>query len=242
MTTDRARTPGTVSAPQGAMRRAAAGASLAADHGEAFIRENCSLRPVPLVPEIVLHLADDAFRVWEEAERAAHGTELPAPFWAFAWAGGQAMARYILDHPEVAAGRSVLDLGSGSGVAAIAAALAGASTVLASEVDPIATAAIGLNAATNNVHIDVAGDVLDGSGNEAAVLLAADVWYERELADRAITLLRRARDRGADVLVGDIGRAFLPRPLLRELAAYDVPVLAELENTSVKRVLILTLL
>jgi predicted nicotinamide N-methyase len=233
MTSDSARTLGTVSA---------AGASLAADHGEAFIRENCSLRPVPLVPEIVLHLAEDAFGVWEEAERAAHGTELPPPFWAFAWAGGQAMARYILDHPDVVAGRSVLDLGSGSGVAAVAAALAGASTVLASEVDPIATAAIGLNAAANSVHIDVVGDALDGSGNEAAVLLAADVWYERHLADRAITILRRGRDRGADVLVGDIGRAFLPRPLLRELAAYDVPVLAELENTSVKRALILTLL
>lgn len=242
MTTDSARTLGTVSAPEGAMRGAAAGASLAADHADVFIRENCSLRPVPLVPAIMLHLADDPFRVWEEAEHAAHGTELPPPFWAFAWAGGQAMARYILDHPEVVAGRSVLDLGSGSGVAAIAAALAGASTVVASEVDPIATAAIGLNAAANDVHIDVTGDVLDGSGNEAAVLLAADVWYERQLADRAMTLLRRGRDRGAHVLVGDIGRAFLPRPLLRELAAYDVPVLAELENTSVKRVLILTLL
>jgi predicted nicotinamide N-methyase len=207
-----------------------------------FVCQNSSLRSVPLVSEIRLHLADDAFRVWEEAERAADGTELPPPFWAFAWPGGQAMARYILDHPEVVGGRSVLDLGSGSGVAAIAAALAGACSVLASEVDPVATAAIALNAAANGVHIDVTGDVLDGTGEDAGLILAADVWYERQLADRAITMLRRCKDRGAGVLVGDIGRAFLPRPVLRELAAYNVPVIAELENTSVKRVLILTLL
>jgi predicted nicotinamide N-methyase len=239
----------------------------------AFILENSSLRPVPLVPEVRLHLADDAFRVWEEAERklgdgAAGGAEVPPPFWAFAWPGGQALARYVLDHREIVAGRSVLDLGSGSGVVAIAAALAGASTVLASDVDPFAAAAIGLNAAANRVRVDVIGDVLDGPSEEeprrlqhagapgpeaaaspgvgpawhAAVVLAADVWYERRLADRAFELLRRASDRGADVLVGDIGRAFLPRTALRELAAYDVPVLAELENTSVKRTLILTLL
>ncbi len=115
---------------------------------------------MPLVPEIRLHLADDAFRVWEAAERHigegnAHGTELPPPFWAFAWPGGQALARYVLDHPEVVAGRSVLDLGSGSGLAAIAAALAGASTVLASDVDPFAAAAIALNAAANHVRVDV---------------------------------------------------------------------------------------
>jgi len=242
MTADSAGKLGAVSAPQGAVRRAGAGSSLAADQGDAFVRENCSLRPVPPVPEIRLHLADDAFGVWEEAERTAGGTELPPPFWAFAWPGGLAMARYILDHPEVVAGRSVLDLGSGSGVAAIAAALAGASRVLASEVDPIATASIGMNAAANHVHIDVAGDVLDGTAAHADVLIAADVWYERQFADRAITMLRRCSDRGADVLVGDIGRAFLPRHLLRELAAYDVPVLAELEYASVKRVLILTLM
>ena len=220
---------------------------LAAAQAGAFVLENSLLQPVPMVPEIRLHLADDAFRVWEAAEQHigegnAEGTELPPPFWAFAWPGGQALARYVLDHPEVVAGRSVLDLGSGSGLAAIAAALAGASAVLASDVDPFAAAAIGLNAAANHVRVDVTGDVLDGAGEDAAVILAADVWYQRELADRAITLLRRADDRGADVLVGDIGRAFLPRPMLRELAAYDVPVLAELENTSVKRVLILTLL
>ncbi|MGN6793257.1 MAG: class I SAM-dependent methyltransferase, partial [Streptosporangiaceae bacterium] len=170
------------------------------------------------------------------------GTGLPPPFWAFAWPGGPAIARYVLDHPEIVAGRAVLDLGSGSGVAAIAAAVAGASAVLASEIDPFAAAAIRLNAVANRVQVEVTGDLLAGAGGDAAVILAADIWYERHLADRAITLLRRGSARGADVLVGDIGRAFLPRPMLRELASYDVPVLAELENAAVKRVLILTLL
>ncbi len=210
------------------------------DEAGAFVLANSALRPVPLVPEIRLHLADDAFSVWEAAERGTGLTGQPPPFWALAWAGGQALARHVLDHPGLVAGRSVLDLGSGSGITAIAAALAGAA-VLASDVDPLARAAIGLNAAANRAEVAVTGDVLDGAGQDADVILAADVWYERGLADRALGLLRRARDRQARVLVGDVGRAFLPRPMLRELAAYDVPVLAELEDADVKRVLIMTL-
>jgi predicted nicotinamide N-methyase len=119
--------------------------------------------------------------------------------------------------------------------------MAGASAVLASELDPFASAAIELNAAANRVPLAVTGDVLDGAGEDAAVVLAADIWYERGLADRALALLRRARARGADVLAGDVGRAFLPRSALRELAAYDVPVVAQLEDAAVKRVLVLTL-
>ncbi len=211
-----------------------------AEGASAFVLANSTLRPVPLVPEIRLHLADDAFRVWEATEGDGRA-EQPPPFWAFAWPGGQALARYVIDNPDLVAGRSVLDLGAGSGIAGIAAALAGARTVLASDLDPFATAAIALNAAANNVLVDVTGDVLDGAGEDADVILAADVWYERTLADRALRLLRRARDRDARVLVGDIGRAFLPRPMLHELAAYDVPVLADLEDASVKRVLVLTL-
>ena len=225
-----------------------------------FVRANTALRPVPLVPEIRLHLADDAFRVWEASEQGwgervpgpgvpeadwdeheAGPGERPPPFWAFAWPGGQALARYVLDHPWLVAGRPVLDLGSGSGVGAIAAALAGAAIVLASEVDQLAVTAIGLNTAANNVRVDVTGDVLDGSGEDAAVILAADVWYERALAERTLGLLRRASERGADLLIGDVGRAFLPRPTLRELAAYDVPVLADLEDAAVKRVSVMTL-
>ena len=216
-------------------------ASPRAAQAVAFVRANCRLGPVPLVPEISLHLGDDAFSVWEAAEREIGASEQPPPFWAFAWPGGQALARYILDHAEQVAGRAVLDLGSGSGLAAIAAAMSGASTVVASELDPFARAAIKLNAAANRTHVAITGDVLDGAGEGAGLVLAADVWYERRLADRALGLLRRAHARGADVLAGDVGRAFLPRSALRELAAYDVPVIADLEDAAVKRVLILTL-
>lgn len=208
---------------------------------EAFVTASCVLRPVPQVPEISLYLADDAFSLWAQTESALGQPDQPPPFWAFAWAGGQALARYLLDHPQVVACRSVLDLGSGSGLTAIASARAGAASVLASELDPFAAAAISLNAAANDVTVAVTGDVLDGDGEGADVVLAADIWYERQLADRALGLLRRARSRGADVLVGDIGRAFLPRGLMRELASYDVTVLADLEDAAVKKVLILTL-
>jgi len=209
--------------------------------GAPFVLASSRLRPVPLVPEISLHLADDPFGLWEATERELGRADRPPPFWAFAWPGGQALARYILDHPGTVAGRTVLDLGSGSGLAAIAATLAGSPAVLASELDPLAAAAIALNADANDARVVVTGDVLDGDGEQADVVLAADIWYERKLAERATGLLERARARGADVLVGDIGRAFLPRPLLRELARYDVPVVAELEDAAVKRVSILTL-
>jgi predicted nicotinamide N-methyase len=211
------------------------------DRCATFIAAHSALRPVPEVPEISLHAAEDAFSLWEAVERETGRSDEPPPFWAFAWPGGQALARYVLDHPGQVAGRRVLDLGSGSGLTAIACALAGASAVLASELDPFAVAAIELNATANDVSIAVTGDVLGGAGGDSQVVLAADIWYERRLAQRALGLLQRARARGADVLIGDIGRAFLPRPLMRELAAYDVPVIAELEDAAVKRVLILTL-
>jgi len=194
------------------------------------------------VPEIRLHLADDAFSLWEETERALGRADQPPPFWAFAWPGGQALARYVLDHRDLVRGRAVLDLGSGSGLTAIAAAMAGAEPVTASELDHLAVTAIGLNAAANGAQrIAVTGDVLDGDGEGAAVVLAADIWYERGLAERALGLLQRARARGASVLVGDVGRAFLPREMMRELASYEIPVVADLEDAAVKRALVLTL-
>jgi predicted nicotinamide N-methyase len=208
---------------------------------EAFVRGNATLRSVPHVPEIRLYLSDDALTLWEETERELRQPDQPPPFWAFAWPGGQALARYILDHADLVRGRTILDLGSGSGLTAIAAAMAGASAVLASELDPFAIAAIELNASANDVAIAVTADVLDGSGEDAEVILAADVCYETTMAKRVLSLLERARARGADVLIGDPGRAFLPRHLLRELDAHDVPVLADLENAPVKRVMILTL-
>lgn len=185
-----------------------------------------------------MHLADEAFGLWEAAERRAGHADVPPPFWAFAWPGGQALARYLLDHPRLTARRVVLDVGSGSGLTAIAAALAGSAAVLASEIDPVAAAAIRLNAAANGVTVQVIGDVLDGDGEGADLVLAADIWYERDLARRAIGLLRRAAARGARALIGDVGRAFLPRDHLRELAEYQVQVHADLEDATVKRAVV----
>lgn len=210
------------------------------DHA-AFVRATTAIKPVPMAPEILLHQSADAIGLWEQTERELGEPDRQPPFWAFAWAGGQALARYLLDNPHVTAGRRVLDLGSGSGLTAIAAAAAGAVSVLASELDPIAIAAIGLNAALNNVSIGTTGDLLDTDGGDAQVVLAADIWYERRLAARALGLLLRASARGATVLAGDVGRAFLPREHLRDLAAYDIPVVADLENAAVKRTRILTL-
>jgi predicted nicotinamide N-methyase len=207
----------------------------------AFVQANSAVRPVPLVPEIRLHLAEDPYTLWEAAEAVAGSHDQPPPFWGFAWPGGQALARYILDHAERVRGRAVLDLGAGSGLTAIAAALAGARVVSASEIDPFAVASIALNASANDVRISVLADVLDGAGEDAEVVLAADIWYERGLAERALGLLGRASARGADVLVADLGRAFLPRSELRELGGYDVPVLAGLEDAPVKHVMVLTL-
>ena len=208
---------------------------------DAFMRSFCALGPVPGIPEIRLHLADDVMRIWQRAEDD-HGPDQPPPFWAFAWPGGQALARYVLDHPGVVAGRTVLDLGSGSGLVAIAAALGGAASVLASEIDPLAAAAIRVNAGANGVRmpgqVGLVGDVLDGDGEGADVVLAGDVWYSRPFADRVLGFLERARARGAAVLTGDIGRAFLPRDRFVELDARDFGVLAGLENASVKRAMV----
>ena len=201
----------------------------------------CALGPVPGVPEIRLHLGDDVMGLWQRTEDD-HGAGQPPPFWAFAWPGGQALARYVLDHPGVVAGRTVLDLGSGSGLVAIAAVLAGAASVLASEIDPLAAAAIRLNAAANGVPVPgpvrLVGDVLDGDGDGAEVVMAGDGWYSRPFAERVLGFLERARARGAVVLTGDIGRAFLPRDRFVELDARDFGVLAGLESTSVKRAMV----
>ena len=206
-----------------------------------LVTAHTTLRQVPFVPELRLHLADDAIELWEEVENVSLVKDQPPPFWAFGWPGGVALARHVLDHPGLVAGRTVLDLGSGSGLVAIAAARCGAASVLASEPDPIAVAAIGLNAAANDARIEVAADVLDGEGEGRDVVLAGDVCYERQMTARVIPLLQRARARSATVLIGDPGRAFLPRDLFEQIAAYDVPTQADLEDTPVKRVMILRL-
>jgi len=211
-----------------------------ASHAD-FVLAKSRLRPVPHVPEIRLYLADDAVVLWEDTEREVGSVDQPPPFWAFPWPGGQGLARYLLDHPDLARGRTVLDIGAGSGLTSIAAGLAGAAAVLASEPDPFAVAAIELNAAANGVEVQVTADVLDGSGEGAGLVLAADVWYSEHLAARVLALLRRARAAGACVLAGDPGRAFLPRSELTEVASYQVPVAADLEDAAVKHVLVLTL-
>ena len=202
----------------------------------AFVRANTRLVAPPHVPEVRLHLADEALGLWKKTEELLARTGLPLPFWAFAWAGGQALARYLLDHPDLVACRSVFDLASGSGLVAIAAARAGAAAVTASEVDQLAIAAIALNAETNDVVVSCTrGDALDGDGAGAEVVLAGDVFYERPMADRVLPFLERARARGASVLIGDPGRAYLPRTRFEALATYEVPVTRATEDAEVKQ-------
>jgi predicted nicotinamide N-methyase len=203
----------------------------------AFVLANTRLGTPPFLPELRLHLAADAFALWEETERRQGGGVAAPPFWAFPWAGGQALARHVLDHPEAVAGRRVLDLASGSGLVAVAAARAGAARVTANEIDGYAAAAITLNAAANGVPVEVRHeDLLDGTPDGAEVVLAGDVFYSRDFATRVLAFLDRARDGGADVLVGDPGRAYLPRERLTEVASHDVPVVRALEDSDRKTV------
>ena len=198
------------------------------------MRSATSWAAVPFVPEIKLLTAAEPFGLWDL-------TELDAPpFWAFPWAGGQALARYVLDHPGSVRGRRVLDVASGSGLVAIAAAKAGAAGVIAGDVDLNAVAAIEINARANGATAVTARafDLALGGPVGSQVILAADVFYQRELAGVALRFLRRAADGGADVLVADPGRAFIPAAGLTPLTSYQVPVLSVLEDTAVKNVTI----
>ena len=189
-----------------------------------------TLLPVPLAPEISLHLADGRVGLFD-GTGGAFSSDVPPPFWLFVWAGGQALARHVLDHPEIVRGRTVLDVASGSGVAAIAAARAGAAHVTALDVDPLAVAAAARNAAANHVTIDTrALDIADAEV-PAEVILAGDVFYTRTVADRMAARLRRAGREGTRVLVGDPGRGFFPERLFTRVAEYVVPVPAALEET-----------
>ncbi|WCN79856.1 50S ribosomal protein L11 methyltransferase [Micromonospora sp. LH3U1] len=197
------------------------------------------LMPTPFVPEVRLYLAEDAIVWWARMEAAA-GHPLPAPYWASAWAGGQALARHILDHPELAAGRRVLDLAAGSGLVAIAAALAGAAEVIANDIDPYAVAAVTLNARANQVAVDAFGDdLLDRTDAEADLVVAGDVFYDRAMADRMLPYLQRAAAGGAEVLVGDPGRGHLPADRLTVLADYPVPTTEPSVDSSLRWVQVL---
>lgn len=212
----------------------------------AFIRANTAVEAPPLTPEIRLWLAGEAIALWEAGEAELEASGLPPPFWAFAWAGGLALARYLLDHPEQAAGKRVLDFAAGSGLQGIAAAMAGAAAVTASELDPVAVAAIRLNAALNGVALAVVeGDVIDGELAGRAdwdLVLAGDVFYERDLALRAEPWLRRLAGRGATVLVGDPGRSFLPKAGLERLTAYAVKTDRALEDADLRNAVVWRLL
>ncbi len=197
----------------------------------AFIRAQTAIASPPLVPEIRLHLATEITPIWQATEATLAATNLPPPYWAFAWPGGQAIARHLLDHPALVRGRTVLDFAAGSGLVAIAAALAGAARAVANEIDDVAAEAIALNAALNGVAVETdLGDLLDTEAASFDVVLAGDVCYERPMAERATRWLRGLAARGVEVLLADPGRAYLPRDGLVELARHQVPTSLELED------------
>ncbi|WP_231486929.1 class I SAM-dependent methyltransferase [Candidatus Blastococcus massiliensis] len=188
-----------------------------------FIRAHTRPERPPLVPEIQLLVAADVVALWEAMAVEQGRTDEEPPFWAAAWPGGQALARYVLDHPDVVAGRSVLDLGAGSGLVAVAALLAGAERVVASEIDPFGLAAIPENAALNGVSgIEPVGDLLGEPPPAVDVVLAGDVCYDRIMTERVLPFLDAARTAGAEVLVGDPGRPYLPHDRLVEAAVHDI--------------------
>ncbi|MBG0508357.1 methyltransferase [Agrobacterium sp. MOPV5] len=202
---------------------------------ERFILDNTAIMHPPHVPELRLHLATEAHELWLKTEEELEAIGLPPPFWAFAWAGGQGLARYVLDHPDSVSGRRVLDFASGSGLVAIAAAKAGADTVLAADIDPWTETAIRLNAALNGVDVAFTGLDLVGKAIEADVLLAGDVFYDRAFADLLVPWFLELTEKGVIILVGDPGRAYLPKERLRAEATYQVPVTRALEDSEVKK-------
>ncbi|WP_299005758.1 methyltransferase [uncultured Caulobacter sp.] len=208
----------------------------------AFIRENTRLQAPPHTPELALHLADEVTPIWKLTEEALEEIGLPPPFWAFAWAGGQALARYVLDHPELVAGKRVIDFATGSGIVAVAAMKAGAASVLAADIDVFCEAAVGLNAEANGVEIGFTDqNLLDAPPPPADVLLAGDICYERPMAEAVMAWLTQGRAAGARVLIGDPGRTYFPKDGLEKLAEYQVPTTRELEDLAVKRTSVWTL-
>jgi predicted nicotinamide N-methyase len=198
--------------------------------GEAFIRANTELASPPLLPWLRLHLATEITPIWQATETRLSEAGLAPPYWAFAWAGGQALARWVADHPDQVAGRRVLDFGAGSGLVAIAASLAGAAASLAVDIDPLAGTAARLNAEINRAAIETRVADLIGTAVPADLILVGDLCYERPLADRLIDWLRTRVAAGTSVLIGDPGRTYLPAGGKRRLASYGVPTSLELED------------
>ncbi|MBS0240763.1 MAG: methyltransferase [Proteobacteria bacterium] len=209
----------------------------AAHDWPAFIRANTRLLAPPLVPEIRLHLAEESLPIWRKTEEELGEMNVPPPYWAFAWAGGQALARHLLDHPALTAGKSVLDLGTGSGLTAIAAAKAGARSVLAADIDRVALAAVALNAETNGCSIETtAEDLLQAPPAPGlGTVLVGDLFYERDLAAHVLAFIEKAVAMGALILIGDPQRSYFPRQRFELVAEYSVPVTRELEDSEIKR-------
>ena len=202
-----------------------------------FIVANTRLQRPPHTPEIQLHLADEITPIWKLTEQALEAIGLPPPFWAFAWAGGQALARYLIDTPRTVAGKRVIDFAAGSGLVGIGAMMAGAKAVLCADIDAFCEAAVPLNTEANGVVCAFTGDdLLDAPAPAwAEVILAGDICYEKPLAERVLAWLAEARAAGATVLIGDPGRSYFPRSGLVKLAEYQVPTTRELEDMAVKR-------
>ena len=197
----------------------------------AFVLRHTRLRPVPGLEEVRLQLADEALVLWHAVQVETSDPDAPIPYWAFAWAGGLAIGRYLREHPEAVAGRRLFDLASGSGICAIAAMQAGAARSTAADIDAFAAAAIDLNARANGCRVAIVRrDVLDEPPPDVDVILAGDCWYDARLAERVLPWLRRAQERGIDVLVGDPGRRYLPKGKLAELASYAVRTTTDLED------------
>ncbi|MBW7850519.1 MAG: methyltransferase [Rhodospirillales bacterium] len=208
------------------------------DH-ESFVRAYTGIDHPPACPELSLYLASEITPLWLATEETLKAVNLPPPFWAFCWVGGQAVARHILDHPELVRGKRVLDFAAGGGVAAIAAAKAGAAVVEAADIDPFAAAAIRLNADLNDARVAVlCADLVDGPRADWDVVVAGDVCYERPMAERVFAWLRRLAAGGALVLMGDPGRNYLPNGGLVRLASYAVPTSRELEDRDVREAVI----
>ena len=202
----------------------------------AFILANTRLQAVPHAPEISLWLADEITPIWKLTEEELGELGLPPPFWAFAWLGGQGLARWVLDHPETFAGKSVVDFATGSGLVAIAAMKAGATSVLAADIDPFCEAAVTLNAAANGVTLSFTdANLLDGPPPEVDVICAGDVCYEKPMTERVMAWLRQARSQGSQVFIGDPHRTYFRTEGLTFLAEYQVPTTRELEDFAIKR-------
>lgn len=221
-----------------------AGSTISAAAAARFIKANTHLLSPPLVPELRLHLAEESLPIWRKTEEELEADGLPPPYWAFAWAGGQALARYLIDNPDIVAGRTVLDIGAGSGLVALAAGHAKARRIIANDIDPFALQACRLNAEANALELEVsAADLLAGTAAAVApsklaasaqVITLADVFYEEHLAHAATAFAAHHHDRGAAVLIGDPCRSYFPIGRFLKIADFQVPVTRELEDSEIK--------